>query len=63
MIKLSPMLDWRKAVDDFAGTVAEVHIVSTGNECKELLLVLDGKVPGQRPTPQRQTRVRRTCTA
>ena len=40
MIKLSPMLDWRKAVDDFAGTVAEVHIVSTGNECKELLLVL-----------------------
>ncbi|MFZ2457269.1 MAG: SAM-dependent methyltransferase, partial [Bifidobacterium adolescentis] len=37
MIKLSPMLDWRKAVDDFAGTVAEVHIVSTGNECKELL--------------------------
>lgn len=41
MIKLSPMLDWRKAVDDFAGTVAEVHIVSTGNECKELLLVLD----------------------
>ena len=46
MIKLSPMLDWRKAVDDFAGTVAEVHIVSTGNECKELLLVLDGKVAG-----------------
>ena len=40
MIKLSPMLDWRKAVDDFAGTVAEVHIVSTGNECKELLLLL-----------------------
>ena len=46
MIKLSPMLDWRKAVDDFAGTVAEVHIVSTGNECKELLLVLDGKAAG-----------------
>ena len=41
MIKLSPMLDWRKTVQDFAGTVAEVHIVSTGNECKELLLVLD----------------------
>ena len=48
MIKLSPMLDWRKAVDDFAGTVAEVHIVSTGNECKELLLVLDGKAAGDR---------------
>ena len=42
MIKLSPMLDWRKAVADFEGAVAEVHIVSTGNECKELLLVLGG---------------------
>lgn len=41
MIKLSPMLDWRKTVADFCGAVAEVHIVSTGNECKELLLVLD----------------------
>lgn len=40
MVKLSPMLDWRKAVADCAGAVAEVHIVSTGNECKELLLVL-----------------------
>ncbi|KFI52198.1 THUMP-like domain-containing protein [Bifidobacterium biavatii] len=41
MIKLSPMLDWRKAVADFRGAVGEVHIVSTGNECKELLLVLN----------------------
>lgn len=40
MVKLSPMLDWHKTMDDFAGAVAEVHIVSTGNECKELLLVL-----------------------
>lgn len=48
MVKLSPMLDWRKAVDDFAGAVAEVHIVSTGNECKELLLVLDGDDGGPR---------------
>lgn len=40
MVKLSPMLDWHKTVADFAGAVAEVHIVSTGNECKELLLVL-----------------------
>ena len=39
MIKLSPMLDWRKAVDDL-GNVSEVHIVSVDNECKELLLVL-----------------------
>lgn len=41
MLKLSPMLDWHKAVDDLRGTVAEVHVVSVGGECKELLLVLD----------------------
>lgn len=40
MIKLSPMLDWRKTVADLNGAVHEVHIVSTNNECKELLLVL-----------------------
>lgn len=39
MLKLSPMLDWRKAVEDL-GHVNEVHIVSVDNECKELLLVL-----------------------
>ncbi len=39
IIKLSPMLDWRKAVEDLK-TVSEVHIVSVDNECKELLLVL-----------------------
>lgn len=39
MIKLSPMLDWRKAVEDI-GKVSEVHIVSVDNECKELLLIL-----------------------
>ena len=38
MIKLSPMLDWRKAVSD-VGHVTEVHIVSVDNECKELLLM------------------------
>ena len=40
MIKLSPMLDWQKAVAD-VGRVSEVHIVSVGNECKELLLVVE----------------------
>lgn len=40
MVKLSPMLDWHKTVADFTGSVSEVHIISTGNECKELLLVL-----------------------
>ena len=39
VVKLSPMLDWRKAVEDLE-YVSEVHIVSVNNECKELLLVL-----------------------
>ena len=42
IIKLSPMLDWHRAVDELKG-VKEVHIISTGNECKELLLVLSAK--------------------
>ena len=41
MLKLSPMLDWRKAVADAgAQHVEQVHIVSVGGECKELLLLL-----------------------
>ena len=40
LIKLSPMLDWHKAISDLGNRVAEVHIVSLGNECKELLLFL-----------------------
>ena len=45
MLKLSPMLDWHKAIVDLDGKVREVHIVSVDGECKELLLVLapDGK--------------------
>ena len=44
IIKLSPMLDWRKAVADLGRSfVKEVHIVSVGNECKELLLVLENR--------------------
>lgn len=42
IIKLSPMLDWHRAVSELKH-VREVHIVSTGNECKELLLVLSSK--------------------
>ena len=41
MLKLSPMLDWRKAVEDLGKAVSEVHIVSVDNECKELLVILD----------------------
>ena len=43
ILKLSPMLDWRKAASDLQH-VAEVHIVSVDNECKELLLVLESAV-------------------
>lgn len=39
VLKLSPMLDWNRAVGDL-GNVSEVHIVSVGNECREMLLVL-----------------------
>lgn len=39
LLKLSPMLDWQKAVKDLKN-VHEVHIVSVDNECKELLLVI-----------------------
>ena len=49
MVKLSPMLDWHSAVSDIdsklcGSKVSEVHIVSTGNECKELLLVISHAV-------------------
>ena len=46
MLKLSPMLDWRKAAADMGAQVGEVHIVSAGNECKELLLVMSRKYTG-----------------
>ena len=42
MIKLSPMLDCRKAVEDLKA-VCEVHIISVDNECKELLLILSNE--------------------
>lgn len=43
MIKLSPMLDWRKAVEDIGRQyVSAVHIVSVANECKELILKVKG---------------------
>lgn len=41
MVKLSPMLDWQKAVTDLgADWVREIHIVAVANECKELLMVM-----------------------
>ena len=47
MLKLSPMLDWHKAVEDLQGAVREVHIVSVGGECKELLLVLSEEIESE----------------
>lgn len=43
IIKLSPMLDWRKAVEDIGAGVSSVHIVSVENECKELLIEVRGE--------------------
>ena len=45
IIKLSPMLDWHRAVSELSH-VREVHIVSVNNECKELLLVLSARNMG-----------------
>ena len=40
MVKLSPMLDWHKAIADLNNHIASIDIVATHGECKELLLVL-----------------------
>ena len=45
IIKLSPMLDWHRAVSELS-CVREVHIISVNNECKELLLVLSARNMG-----------------
>ena len=42
VIKLSPMLDWHRAISELSH-VREVHIISVNNECKELLLVLSAR--------------------
>ncbi len=52
MLKLSPMLDWHHTVDSLnsvvADSVREIHIVASGNECKELLMVLSA-LPSEKP--------------
>lgn len=45
IIKLSPMLDWHRAISEL-NHVREVHIISVNNECKELLLVLSARNMG-----------------
>lgn len=46
IIKLSPMLDWHRAISELSH-VREVHIISVNNECKELLLVLSVRNMGE----------------
>ena len=49
MIKCSPMLDIKAACRQLAH-VSEVHIVAVNNECKELLIILDGENDGSLTT-------------
>lgn len=46
IIKLSPMLDWHRAISELSH-VREIHIISVNNECKELLLVLSARNMGE----------------
>ena len=46
IIKLSPMLDWHRAISELSH-VREAHIISVNNECKELLLVLSARNMGE----------------
>ena len=57
ILKLSPMLDWRKAVSDLQQSsqinhpsplVSTVHIVSVDNECKELIVQMNGEKSAMR---------------
>ncbi|MBR5169752.1 MAG: SAM-dependent methyltransferase [Muribaculaceae bacterium] len=47
LLKLSPMLDWHKAVSDLGERVCEVHILSVANECKELLILMSANHQGE----------------
>lgn len=53
VVKLSPMLDWHRAVSELK-CVREVHVVSVGNECKELLLVLSAAFKGASSLEERE---------
>lgn len=46
MVKCSPMLDISQALRELH-SVSEVHVVSVGGECKELLLILGGDAAGE----------------
>ena len=42
MIKASPMIDLSKGLRDL-GSVAEIHIISVRNECKEIIFILNNE--------------------
>lgn len=46
MVKLSPMLDISKALKELKH-VSEVHVVAVGNECKELLFIMEQGFEGE----------------
>ena len=46
MVKLSPMLDISKALEELH-QVREVHVVAVANECKELDFILEGGYQGE----------------
>ena len=58
MQKLSPMLDWRKTVSDLGPQyVREVHIVSVGGECKELLVLMAAPASNQQAADEHPLRI------
>ena len=59
IIKLSPMLDWHRAVSEL-NCVQEVHIISVNNECKELLLVLSARNMGEMEASSADREVKHT---
>lgn len=46
MIKLSPMLDISKALEELK-SVKDIHVVAVGNECKELVFLMERGFSGQ----------------
>ena len=64
VLKLSPMLDWHRAVNELnviGNVVREVHILSVRNECKELLIVLQKEEPQSDTTMGSIPKLRIVC--
>ena len=64
VLKLSPMLDWHRAVNELnviGNVIREVHILSVRNECKELLIVLQKEEPQLDTTAASIPKLRVVC--